>query len=390
MFNNRMNGLLLGASIVALLAGCSSTKDPFLARTQRPVEQCMPGTYQNQGNPQDAFGDRHVLRYVVKKGDTLWDISKRFLVKPWYWKKLWYNNPQIRNPHLIYPGDVLGIVDVGGEKRIGIIEAGEYHGVDTGRQTKDGRKIYKYNPGYREYNFHDLPITILNKVVAPFVLKTEIMTPQQVQSLPFIFGDAGDYLTLTQQQTFYSRNLPSGVENFSIYRPVGNFVANMDQVDKGKHPIIAQEMQYIGEVEVGERDAQGITKLHPIDVAQNILEHDVLVPSVPEEDFDYFPQIPSSNCNRGYILSNTNKTTTNIKEFDTIVTSFGQDNGAQVGDVWKIVRPGPMRELQGQMVQIPHKEIGYLMIIKVYPNYSLGFVLDSQQNIDVTDWIVRP
>ena len=55
------------------------------------------------------WADRHPDRYVVKKGDTLWDISARFLKKPWYWPEIWQDNPQVRNPHLIYPGDELVI-----------------------------------------------------------------------------------------------------------------------------------------------------------------------------------------------------------------------------------------------------------------------------------------
>ena len=405
MLKSPMKGVIFGAVLVATLTACGThPKDPFLNRNDRPEELCLnDGSY---GDPQKAFRDEN-LRYVVKKGDTLWGISKRFLVQPWHWKTLWYNNPQVRNPHLIYPGDVLSIVRVGGQRRITISEASGYHGHNTGRRTKDGRAIYKYTPnGSRVYNLNDGPITISHKTLAPFILKTELLEAQAVkdQMLPTVFGDAGDYLTLSEQRTIFTQanRLPPQVKEFNIYNvgnPIQTYGVKVEQINNQtretivKGPVDAFQMNYVGSATLAEVDiTRNLGKLN-LDVAANpINEGDILLPKSPDEDNSsvYFPREPSKQCSRGYMISSFNVHSVMLKEFDSVVTSFGRDNDAKVGDIWKIARPGTPRVINGETVYLPPKDIGFLMIIKVYDKYSVGMILDSTQNIDLTDWLVRP
>ena len=153
----------------------------------------------------------------------------------------------------------------------------------------------------------------------------------------------------------------------------------------------AYEVRFIGDALATGKDYQrDLLKLKPIQVIEPIHEKDVILPLNAYEDVNYFPKLPSPQCDRGFIVDKMNKESLSIREFDTLITSFGRDNGVQVGDIWKISRFAPHRSINGQVVDVPPKEVGYLMIIRVYDDVSIGFVLDSSQNILMTDVLVRP
>ena len=181
-------------------------------------------------------------------------------------------------------------------------------------------------------------------------------------------------------------------QTYGIFRPIGEPIVDQAKYKGQKQaPAIGYEMRYIGEVGVVGYDvATDLTKLHIQEAVEPMHEEDVVLPIDAHEDpLNYFPKMPSGQCSRGYIIRSSNIYPT-IKEFDTVITSFGRDNGAEVGDIWKIVREGPARQMKGQPIQVPGRQVGYLMIIRVYDDVSIGFVLDSNESIYETDSLVRP
>lgn len=395
MTKRRINGLAVALAVI--LAGCTSPKEPFRDRGVKPTEICLPnGQFGQRINPDDAFQANAPMQYTVKRGDTLWDISQRFLTLPWYWKEIWYDNPHIRNPHLIYPGDVLTIVNLNGQKRVTIGQANpEYHGSETGRYTKSGLPIHRYS--LQDYNdsLYNRPITIAGSSIHSHALQNRIMKPHEIQALPFVFGGVGEYLTLTQEQEIYAKGgLNINAERVGIFRigePIYRLTDPHAKINKKETPPSAFEVRFIAEAMATGKDYQrDLLKLAPIEALEPIHEKDVVLPLNAYEDVNYFPKLPSPQCDRGYIVDKMNKQSLSIREFDTLITSFGRDNGAQVGDIWKISRLAPHRAINGQVVDVPPKEVGHLMIIRVYDDVSIGFVLDSTQNILVSDALVRP
>lgn len=155
----------------------------------------------------------HPSTYVVRKGDTLWDISAKFLQKPWLWPEIWQANPQVKNPHRIYPGDVLSLVYIGGRPYLS----------SSGPQVKSGDAIGA------------IPLADIE----PFL--KELTVVNDVKSLPYVIGLEEDRLLSTAGQVAYVRGL-SGAQPgqiVQIARPTQDYV-------RGKKFSYATDLDYRG------------------------------------------------------------------------------------------------------------------------------------------------
>ena len=122
IFRQLAKGLILLSSI-SLLAACAKEPppEPYVFQGEEPQVETdvIAQTPEPQEQPLEevVYEPEYPETYIVQEGDTLWDISTVFLRNPWFWPEIWFKNPQIENPHLIYPGDTLAIIYVGGQRR---------------------------------------------------------------------------------------------------------------------------------------------------------------------------------------------------------------------------------------------------------------------------------
>jgi hypothetical protein len=133
----------------------------------------------------------HPDEYVVVKGDTLWDISGRFLDKPWQWPAIWHANPQIENPHLIYPGDVISLVYVDGVPQL--------------RLRRGGTE--KLSPSIRVTDRDDAIDAIPFESIAPFIRNLRVLSPEEFAGLPYIVANEDQRLNSTHSDVTYGRGL---------------------------------------------------------------------------------------------------------------------------------------------------------------------------------------
>ena len=149
----------------------------------------------------------HPETYTVQEGDTLWDLSTKFLSEPWRWREIWQSNPQIDNPDLIYPGDVLTLIFPGGEPSLVVTRAG-------------GRPTVKLSPSVREIPLDELAVpTIPIDAVQQFLLRPRVVAEEELEASPYIVSLGSEHLIGGTGLKFYARGFGQDLRNrYIVYR----------------------------------------------------------------------------------------------------------------------------------------------------------------------------
>jgi hypothetical protein len=135
--------------------------------------------------------------YVVKKGDTLWDIAGVFLKYPWYWPEIWYVNPQVRNPHWIYPGDVLRLVYVDGKPRV----------------TVDSAGTVRLSPEVRSEPLAQAIRVVPYDVIEKFVGRPSLLDRRLVSDAPHIVGFRSRHIVGSTENEAYGTGLAAAARH---------------------------------------------------------------------------------------------------------------------------------------------------------------------------------
>jgi hypothetical protein len=155
----------------------------------------------------------HPDEYVVVKGDTLWDISGRFLDKPWQWPAIWHANPQIENPHLIYPGDVVSLVYIDGVPQLQLNRSG------MASTSPSGKKTVRLSPEVRHMTRDESIKAVPLESIRPFLRSIKVLTPSEFEGLPYIVANNEERRTAMYRDHTYARGLNANVgDEFIVAR----------------------------------------------------------------------------------------------------------------------------------------------------------------------------
>lgn len=313
--------------------------------------------------------------YVVQDGDTLWDIAATFLRDPWYWPEVWYVNPQVENPHLIYPGDVLALVMIDGQQRITNIRAA----------------TYRMSPQARVSPLTESINSIPYEEIDAFLSKGVVLEKDQADQLPYILATRGDHLIASAGNEIYIRG-GQPAANGTRYSVV--HVAD-PLIDPDNNDVIGYQGIYVGEGTLSRGGDPATVAL--TDTNREALTGDRLIPETVDIPLNFFPKAPDIDID-GRIISVVDGVTL-IGQYQVVVMNRGARNGLAPGDVLTVFQAGEEVKDRygsgsfigsGEMVTLPDEEAGTIMVFKVYDRIGYGLVMEATSDIHVLDSVRNP
>lgn len=171
-------------------------------------------------------------KYVVVKGDTLWDISGKFLKDPWRWPQIWkMNREEIKNPHWIYPGDMIVLDRSGKEPRLSLVKG-----------SKDGMETVKLSPGVRATEIRNEAVpSIPIRVIHPFLSQPRVVAKGALDDAPFILGSNVERVVLGSGDDAFATGGKPGVTRWNVLRP-GKALKDPETGE-----VLGYEVEYLGD-----------------------------------------------------------------------------------------------------------------------------------------------
>jgi len=345
----------------------------------------------------------HPERYTVVKGDTLWDISSRFLQSPWHWPKIWTINEQIKNPHLIYPGDVIVLRWVDGKPVLSVERKGEPSpqapapspaATDLPSlpetapapvvETPTDNRTVKLTPRTHTESLESAIPTINPNDIVPFLTKPLVVQENELQQAGYITTGLDDRIALGDSSQFYARGLKNDdSEYYQIFRP-GNPIRHPETSE-----LLAYEALYLGDAQ--RLESGDPSKLVVISAKQEILPTDRLLVSPKKASLPYyFPHPPKSKV-KGRVVSALNAVA-EIGPKSIVGVTLGTREGIEEGTVLRIMRHAGTHKdpVTRDIYNLPEEESGLLLIFRTYEKMSYGLIMSSTRPVHLLDSVVTP
>jgi hypothetical protein len=346
----------------------------------------------------------HPTQYVVNQGDTLWDIAATFLNRPWLWPEVWEDNPDIKNPHRIYVGDVLWVGVEGGRPKL--------HS-SRSRHSRDVR----LSPGVRATEHDRVVPPIPLDAVWPFLSRPLVVGPEDLAGAPYVVSSQGDQLTSAPGHRIYVRGLPTGragtqytvVRCGEVYRePPENYDENTRRASLApvslsysdnclgtETGVLGYEALHVADA-VLERTGDPATAI--ITLAQReVMAGDRLVPVTASEYPEFVPHAPPRPVAASVI--SVVDALSQVGPQQVVVLSKGARSGLEPGHVLTVAQTGlvvrdplaaRVSSSLGELVELPPEPIAEVMVFRAFPTVSYALVMGATYPVHLYDAVMNP
>lgn len=350
--------------------------------------------------------------YIVQKGDTLWSISAKFLIKPWHWPEIWQLNGKVRNPHLIYPGDDLVLSD-------GSVSHGEG----------------SVGPHIRESSLDSAVKPIPLSVIKQFLKNSRVVDEDAIRNAPHVVAIEEDRLRGSAGDLVYIRGLNANVgDQFAIVRPIGRYYDMPPEKEGdvretyrqprtaryGREDLLWQhgpmEWSFKGRVrflgyEVRDFGTVQVTRVGDLSSALvsysdfEVHEGDFILPLDPAPyDDQYVPHPPAQAPNNMRVIALTDAMAA-VGPSQVIALSRGSEDGVDNGTTYSMYADGVVAHdnidypegsarkffhPHDSKVELPPEFVGHVMIFRTFKRVSYGLVMDGVQPVHIGDFLHDP
>ncbi len=359
----------------------------------------------------------HPDEYVVVKGDTLWDISGKFLQHPWQWPAIWQVNQQIENPHLIYPGDRISLVYIDGKPRLVI---------------NGDRPVKRLSPGIREIQREAIP-PIEWSAIKNFVINARVLKPGSFSDLPYVVANESSRELATVKDLTYVRGIDGHIgEEYAIVRMRHIYYDDNGVMKRAKHhkyavhlPVEQEYPDNIWDATLSWRgknpDVLGY-EFWDIAVARLVKMGDPATLEIqggrtevkegdfilPVDDYVYDPQLiphPMNSIPDGLEVIALTQTSYGSGHYQIVAINGGKNQGVEKGHVFSAFRPG--KKVQDEVkypkgswaantspkdskVILPDQFSAHILIFRVFDEVSYAMIMDGDRPVREHDILKHP
>jgi hypothetical protein len=359
----------------------------------------------------------HPDEYVVVEGDTLWDISGKFLEHPWQWPSIWHANQQIENPHLIYPGDRVSLVFIDGRARLVV---------------NGDKRTVRMSPDIRKLPREAIP-PIEWDAIKHFVTNARVLAPGSFSDLPYVVTNESDRQMASVKDLTYVRGIDGRVgKEYAIVRMRHIYYDDNGVMERGKHHRFAEHQRMTDEYPDNIWDGtMSWRRMNPpvlgyefwdIAVARLVKEGDPAILEIqsgrtevkqgdfvlPIDDHVYDAQLIPRAMNPvpdGMEVIALTQTTYGSGHYQIVAINAGQSQGVETGHVFSAFRPGKTiqdevkyptgswaanKTLKGDKVTLPDQFSAHILVFRVFDEVSYAMIMDGDRPVRERDILKHP